>query len=102
MEIILNSCYGGFGFSEEFTEEYMKRTGETNITPLNSEYLIERTDIVAIEIVKELGELANCSYSELVVAEIPDGSEYYISDYDGIEALYYGEKIRVIESYECN
>lgn len=40
------------------------------------------------ECVEELGEKANGKYSRLEVVEIPDGLDYVIDDYDGIETLH--------------
>ncbi|MBP7319542.1 MAG: hypothetical protein KA953_00605 [Lachnospiraceae bacterium] len=50
-----------------------------------------RTDKTFIEVVEELGDKASSSLSELKVFEIPDNSDYIVSDYDGIETLYYSE-----------
>ena len=47
-----------------------------------------REDPVLIEVVEELGKRANSRFSELVVVDIPDGMEYEIDDYDGIETLH--------------
>lgn len=47
-----------------------------------------REDPVLIEVVEELGERANSPFSKLVVVDIPDGMEYEIDDYDGVETLH--------------
>ena len=36
---------------------------------------------------KELGNKANGRYSELKIVEIPDGIEWEISEYDGLETV---------------
>lgn len=51
-----------------------------------------RTDPVLIEVVEELGKKASNFYSNLVVVDIPDGMDYVIDDYDGVETLH--EKVR--------
>lgn len=51
-----------------------------------------REDPVLIEVVEELGERANSPFSKLVVVDIPDGMEYEIDDYDGVETLH--EKVK--------
>lgn len=43
-----------------------------------------------IQTVEELGALANGRFANLGVFEIPDGAEYDISDYDGVETAHYG------------
>ena len=47
-----------------------------------------REDPVLIEVVEELGERANSPFSKLVIVDIPDGMEYEIDDYDGVETLH--------------
>lgn len=46
---------------------------------------IERSDPDLIAVVKKLGEKANGWAAELRIVDIPDGIDYSISDYDGIE-----------------
>ena len=57
---------------------------------LNDEH---RDDPILIEVVEELGKKASGSHGNLVVVEIPDGMDYVIDDYDGIETLH--ENVRV-------
>jgi len=45
----------------------------------------DRSDKDLVSVVEELGELANTRVSNLKIVEIPDGTEYEISDYDGME-----------------
>lgn len=47
-----------------------------------------REDPVLIEVVEELGKKANGPFGELVIVDIPDGMEYEIDDYDGVETLH--------------
>ena len=51
-----------------------------------------REDPVLIEVVEELGKRTNSPFSELVIVDIPDGMEYEIDDYDGVETLH--QKVR--------
>ena len=46
-----------------------------------------RTHPLLIRVVEELGEKANGRHAELKVVEIPDGVEWEISEYDGIERI---------------
>jgi hypothetical protein len=87
MEILLNGCYGGFGVSEKALDLYNKRTGK-NETYISGYERCYRTDPILIDIVKELGEEANSGYSNLYVDEVPDGYDYWIEEYDGIETLH--------------
>ena len=45
----------------------------------------EREDPNLIQVVEELGNGASGSLAQLEVVEIPDGTEYTIEEYDGIE-----------------
>lgn len=46
-----------------------------------------RTHPMVVRVVEKLGEAASGPLSELAVVEIPDGTEYEISDYDGREHI---------------
>jgi hypothetical protein len=50
-----------------------------------SYYEISRDDPILVHLVEELMEDANGPYSELKVVEIPDGVDWYVEEYDGIE-----------------
>ena len=47
-----------------------------------------REDPVLVECIEELGEKANGRYAKLQVVEIPDGMDYVIDEYDGVETLH--------------
>ena len=46
-----------------------------------------RTDPTMIQVVEELGDKANGRCAELKVIEIPDGVDYTIEEYDGMEHI---------------
>jgi len=48
---------------------------------------IARDDLALIQVIEELGDEANGTFADLVIAEIPDGIEYEISEYDGNETV---------------
>lgn len=91
------TMHKGFGsittyyFTKDFGDnvERDKIDWKTNLY-LNSGY---RDDPVLIEVVEELGKKASGSYGNLVVVEIPDGMDYVIDEYDGIETLH--EKVKI-------
>ena len=58
---------------------------ENDVLYLNSDY---REDPVLIEVVEELGEKASAYVSDLRIVDIPDGMDYVIDDYDGVETLH--------------
>lgn len=45
----------------------------------------KRTDPVLVQVVEELGEASSGRYADLQVVTIPDGTEYTIEEYDGLE-----------------
>ena len=104
MKIVINKCYGGFGLSEEAVLLYAKKKGLNLIVErdkglkINHYYLnekkdgnyfcernIQRNDPVLIEVINELGEKADGTYSQLKIVEIPDDVEWIIEEYDGKE-----------------
>lgn len=48
---------------------------------------LDRDDVDLIAVVEELGEEANGKFSKLEVVEIPDGIDWEIDDYDGMETI---------------
>lgn len=48
----------------------------------------DRTDKLLVQVVEELGIEANGSYAMLEVIEIPDGVDWEIDEYDGMESIH--------------
>lgn len=49
---------------------------------------IERTNSNLVKVVEELGDAANSWASKLRIVEIPDGIDWEIDEYDGIETIH--------------
>lgn len=69
--------------------EESQRTGDyTAINDLYfSESSIGRSDPKLIQVVEELGEESWGEYAELAVVTIPDGIQWQLEEYDGIETI---------------
>lgn len=99
MKIVINVCYGGFGLSDRALKLYGRLKGHkfNNEGPYPHVMSLEgikiydtdisRDDEVLVKVVEKLQEEANGRYSELKAIEIPDGTYWVISDYDGIETV---------------
>lgn len=104
MKVVINTCYGGFGLSEKAMRRYsvlkfgvdkVVKNGSGSLGYITidneddsiSEYDIDRDDPLLVQVVQELVEEADGFCSELVIKEIPDGSEWEIEEYDGRECL---------------
>jgi len=53
-----------------------------------SQYSFDRCNKNLIRVVEELGKEANGQCSDLKIVEIPDGTQYEIDDYDGVESIH--------------
>ena len=55
---------------------------------------IERNDPALVQVVEELGKLANGDCSRLEIEELPAGTLYRIDEYDGLET------VQTMDTYE--
>lgn len=78
-KIVINTCYGGFGLSDEAIE-WLESRG------VDDTYELSRHDPLLVECVETLGEKANDQFSRLAVIEI-EGNLYQIEEYDGWESV---------------
>ena len=85
MKIVINSCWGGFGLSEQAVARY----AELKVGKLPKHWYVgdlERNDPLLVQVVEELGEEnASGELSKLRIVEIPDDIEWGIHEYDGME-----------------
>ena len=81
MKIVINACHGGFGLSEKALKMYHAEVNDTDV----DYYDIDRDDPVLVNLVEQLGEEANTRFSQLKIVEIPDGIEWTVCEYDGLE-----------------
>lgn len=84
MKVVINRCFGGFALSEA---AYSK-LAEWGADPSYSWTYDHRDDAMLVRVVEELGGASNGLYSDLTVVEIPDGVDYEIDEYDGIETIH--------------
>lgn len=93
IKVVYNACFGGYGLSELALKRYRDKTGE----PVFFEEDMDtgRHDPVLVEIVEELGELANDSCANLKVIEVE--GKYRITEYDGFETVETPESIDWVE-----
>lgn len=106
MEIVINKCYGGFSISQaaaefmadrgnktakkelgDFLERDMYRD-EDDPSPRWYGFQFDRDDPDLVAAVKHLGAKANGECAELKIVRIPDGIEWELEDYDGIESIH--------------
>lgn len=93
MKIVINSCFGGFGLSDECSKALggvRYETGQSHYYAFLDDKLKTnlRTNPKLIELMETKGsKWCSGEFAELKVIEIPDGINYYISDYDGIETV---------------
>ena len=104
-KLVINTCYGGFGLSDEGLKLYAKYKNYfvreiedkyfsgVEICPndkfedkdLVHSFGIVRDDPDLIRVVEELSVLAGDNYSDLKIIEIPDDVVWELNDYDGRE-----------------
>ena len=90
MKVVINRCYGGFCLSEKAYEYLGIPWDGYGYEYRDEEY---RDNPKLVECVEKLGEEANGTFAELKVIDIPDGVEWEIEEYDGMEWV--SEKHRV-------
>ena len=88
MKVVKNVCFGGFGLSNAAIERLVELTGKSERDCYRDYNLEEnRAAPELVQVVEELGEKSWGSFAQLVVVEIPDDVEWYISEDDGWETI---------------
>ena len=95
MEIVINKCYGGFGVSSAVYDElgitwdgYGYLDNESFGIESNN-YDEYRTHPKLIKAIEKIGEeKASGDLAKLMVVSVPDGIDWKIDNYDGIETIH--------------
>ena len=95
MKIVINTCFGGFGLSDECAIALGATIEQTGITGFSIQRFPDhkcaqsyRTDPKLIHLIETKGsDWCSGHYAKLKVVEIPDNVEWEIDDYDGVETV---------------
>ena len=87
-KVVINTCYGGYGFSEKARDLFLN----FDITCPED---LPRHDLRVIHVVETLGENANGDDSSLKIVTIK-GFKYRIHEYDGSESIVTPEEEKYI------
>jgi hypothetical protein len=108
MKIVINNCFGGFGLSRSALiklrdmgiDTYDNWASLENRSDKNKPWILlndkdyysnfedHRSNEKLLSVVLDLGDDASGPLADLNIVEIPDGIEYYIHDYDGVETIH--------------
>jgi hypothetical protein len=91
-KIVINTCFGGFGLSDEATALFRERKGIAADERATYADEIARDDADLIAVVEALGvkKAGDCRYSALKVVEVPmwlREKGWHIEEYDGSEHI---------------
>ena len=90
MKVAYNTCYGGFGLSDEAMVLYEDLRRRLTLSSGECVHNFgSRHDPLLLEVIDRLGEKANGKYCRIKITEIPDeyASCYQIKEYDGMERV---------------
>jgi hypothetical protein len=85
MKVLINKCYGGYGFSDEFIKHLIKNDIIKNF--MGQHYLNRHNQELIKEAVAFGLDKASGMCAELEVKDVPDGANYSIHEYDGMECI---------------
>ena len=86
-KIVINNCFGGFWLTDRASELYKKYRVENGKGPDDQ----PRDAPELVRVVEELHALRvnpGTHVCRLKIVEIPDGVEWEIDDYDGVETIH--------------
>ena len=83
MKIVINKCFGGFSLSKKAMLELGWNEEEEHSYSFSEK--IERNDPRLVAIVESYDANGELGLSSLKVVEIPDGVNWEIKEYDGLE-----------------
>jgi hypothetical protein len=105
-KIVINACYGAYSISREAVLRAREISGDPNWGgacikgdvseegwAVDGDYGytdyadVPRADPVLVQVVEELGERANGQFAELSIIDLPSGTLYRITEYDGYERI---------------
>ena len=95
MFILLNKCYGGFGLSDEFVEEYPEYKSHAKWH--DSDF---RTNEELIDRIRKFGlTRAGWEYANLSIVSIPnDVTDWRMQEYDGYEYIEYVKDGKIFDA----
>ena len=101
-KVVYNECYGGFSLSDEAIELYLNLKGlkykkikhqfgpSYDVEGIKHFYErrdIARDDPILVQVVERLGIKANGPCAKLCIEDLPKGTLYRITEYDGYESI---------------
>ena len=95
MKIAINTCYGGFGVSRKVFNELgiewdgYGSLGNKSFGIEDENYLAWRANRTLIAAIEKVGcKAASGDLAGIEIVDIPDGVEWTINNYDGIESIH--------------
>lgn len=86
-EVLINSCFGGFGLSNGFLD-FAQSHGFTYNTRYNAWDTDIRTDPLLISLIKDYGlSRVSAPYAKITIELVPKYYTWTITEYDGNEEL---------------
>ena len=117
-KVVYSACYGGYGLSQKALKLYLELDGSpheimedpnqrsssfpSSNYMINGEYvnshppldILMRVDPRVVKVVETLGSVeAGSSFADLQVIDIPEGTYYRITEYDGFEDIEYRDDV---------